>query len=471
MKKLVLFLFLPLLLSCSEERLEDLGFEVAHTSYEVLEIDSVKVNADEVRNIVESVFPQTKSSNGEYSVETIYDDNQEPLVYVVNRPQNGGFMIISATKNYDPILAYNTTGHFSVGGEKPDGLKMWQEGTLNAVNASDTFRQDVKHNYRRLWRQYEDGTMANAKISRSPDILTPEESQALNKLRQVVEKKKGELRGQGYHVYSVDDRITGDEAFDDKMREYIKEAIHPEYADYWYALSFIANKPGPDRTEFIDNFLSTKWGQNYPFNMSFPMVNGGRALVGCGSVALGQVLRYFEYPKTFNWSAMPNESATKTTSDFLYDVAKRSKAQFGGNGTSTYFSDTYQALLSYGYTATLGVYGKVYPAADLSEKRPVIMRGTATGNNQGHAWVCSGYDYVYYDSEEYEIWTYIRRTEFGQMYKFMHGHPLSSTLVYMNWGWNGTYDGFYYYNSLKDQITGTPYNDMKLIINITPNRR
>lgn len=190
MKKLVLFLHLPLLLSCSEERLEDLGFEVAHTSYEVLEIDSVKVNADEVRNIVESVFPQTKSSNGEYSVETIYDDSQEPLVYVVNRPQNGGFMIISATKNYDPILAYNTTGHFSVGGEKPDGLKMWQEGTLNAVNASDTFRQDVKHNYRRLWRQYEDGTMANAKISRSPDILTPEESQALNKLRQVVEKKE-----------------------------------------------------------------------------------------------------------------------------------------------------------------------------------------------------------------------------------------------------------------------------------------
>ena len=124
MKKLVLFLHLPLLLSCSEERLEDLGFEVAHTSYEVLEIDSVKVNADEVRNIVESVFPQTKSSNGEYSVETIYDDSQEPLVYVVNRPQNGGFMIISATKNYDPILAYNTTGHFSVGGEKPDGLKM-----------------------------------------------------------------------------------------------------------------------------------------------------------------------------------------------------------------------------------------------------------------------------------------------------------------------------------------------------------
>lgn len=201
------------------------------------------------------------------------------------------------------------------------------------------------------------------------------------------------------------------------------------------------------------------------------MVNGGRALVGCGSVALGQVLRYFEYPKTFNWSAMPNESATKTTSDFLYDVAKRSKAQFGGNATSTYFSDTYQALLSYGYTATLGVYGKVYPAADLSEKRPVIMRGTATGNNQGHAWVCSGYDYVYYDSEEYEIWTYIRRTEFGQMYKFIYGNPLSSTLVYMNWGWNGTYDGFYYYNSLKDQITGTPYNDMKLIINITPNRR
>lgn len=91
------------MLSCSEERLEDLGFEVVQTSDEVLEVDSVKVNADEVRNVVESVFPQTKSSNGEYSVETIYYDNQKPLVYVVNRPQNGGFIIISATKNFDPI--------------------------------------------------------------------------------------------------------------------------------------------------------------------------------------------------------------------------------------------------------------------------------------------------------------------------------------------------------------------------------
>ena len=42
----------------------------------MLEIDSVKVNADEVRNIVESVFPQTKSSNGEYTVETIYVENK-----------------------------------------------------------------------------------------------------------------------------------------------------------------------------------------------------------------------------------------------------------------------------------------------------------------------------------------------------------------------------------------------------------
>ena len=465
-------MFLPLLLSCSEERLEDLGFEVAQTSYEVLEIDSVNVNADEVRNVVESVFPQTKSSNGEYTVETIYDDNQKPLVYVVNRPQNGGFMIISATKNYDPILAYNTTGHFSVGGEKPDGLKMWQEGTLNAVKASDTFRQNVKQNYRRLWRQYEEETMANAKISRSPDILTPEESQALNKLRQVVEKKKGELAARGYIIYGFDGSITGDEAKDDEIRDYVKGAIHPEYEKYWKALSFVACDHGPDEEVHTGNFLKTKWGQNYPFNMSFPMVNGGRALVGCGSVALGQVLRYFEYPKTFNWSAMPNESATKTTSDFLYDVAKRSKAQFGGNGTSTYFSDTYQALLSYGYTAKIVNYGDVYPLADLLKMRPIIISGVKPGQNVGHAWICCGCDYVYYDSEEYEIWTYIRRTEFGQMYKFIHGYPMSSTLVYMNWGWNGTDDGYYSYESLTPKYN-TVYDNRyverrRLILDINP---
>ena len=105
------------------------------------------------------------------------------------------------------------------------------------------------------------------------------------------------MAARGYIIYGFDGSITGDEAKDDEIRDYVKGAIHPEYEKYWKTLSFVACDHGPDKEVHTGNFLKTKWGQNYPFNMSFPMVNGGRALVGCGSVALGQVLRYFEYPK------------------------------------------------------------------------------------------------------------------------------------------------------------------------------
>ena len=373
MKKLFLLVLFPFLLSCSEERLVDLGFEVAQTSYEVLEIDSVNVNADEVRNVVESVFPQTKSSNGEYTVETIYDDNQKPLVYVVNRPQNGGFMIISATKNYDPILAYNTTGHFSVGGEKPDGLKMWQEGTLNAVKASDTFRQNVKQNYRRLWRQYEEETMANAN-SRSFGILTSEDIQALNELRKVVETKKSELCSQGYRVYSLDESISGDEAFDDQIREYVKGAIHPEYADCWNVLSFISYDPRPKAQEHIDNFVQIEWHQTGVFRIAFPVVDSFHPVAGCMPVAIGQIMRYYEYPQTYNWSAMP-VNGSKETSQFLYEVATRCKATYRPGKTAVTLPNALNCLHGYGYSVDLGTPDKVDADASLRKKRTCYYDG------------------------------------------------------------------------------------------------
>lgn len=58
------------------------------------------------------------------------------------------------------------------------------------------------------------------------------------------------------------------------------------------------------------------------------------------------------------------------------------------------------------------------------------------------------------------------------MYKFIHGYPMSSTLVYMNWGWNGTDDGYYSYESLTPKYN-TVYDNRyverrRLILDINP---
>ena len=64
-------------------------------------------------------------------------------------------------------------------------------------------------------------------------------------------------------------------------------------------------------------------------NQSFPKLDNGKlAAVGCGPLAAGQIMYYHKYPQRFNWADMPIEEGTKTTSDFLLEIAQKSKAEY-----------------------------------------------------------------------------------------------------------------------------------------------
>ncbi|MBR3291220.1 MAG: Spi family protease inhibitor [Bacteroidales bacterium] len=49
---------------------------------------------------------QTKAESGLNDVYTLYNEEGMPVFYAVNRGWNSGFVIVGASRNYFPILAY-----------------------------------------------------------------------------------------------------------------------------------------------------------------------------------------------------------------------------------------------------------------------------------------------------------------------------------------------------------------------------
>lgn len=59
-------------------------------------------------------------------------------------------------------------------------------------------------------------------------------------------------------------------------------------------------------------FLTTKWRQYAPYNSQI----GGEKPLGCVTIAVGQLMRYYQHPAYFNWSDMPDETSNSTLSSF-----------------------------------------------------------------------------------------------------------------------------------------------------------
>lgn len=120
-------------------------------------IETSRVTTDEVSQVATSFFrkmdvPETRSSS--YEISQIYDDSGNISMYVVNFANDGGFVIVSATKNFNPILAYSETGNYDVNGLMPPGLYQWQSEMSETVNYADELPADSTTVYRNMWSEY-----------------------------------------------------------------------------------------------------------------------------------------------------------------------------------------------------------------------------------------------------------------------------------------------------------------------------
>lgn len=115
-------------------------------------------------------------ANTDAEVSTVYQDNGNPAMYVVNYANDVGFVIVSATKDTEPILAYSETGSFSLDNIEGSPVGMWLSDSKLYVEHSSTLPDSIKQRAAQQWERLTNTTVPVSKLQ-SRGWGDPEEAQ------------------------------------------------------------------------------------------------------------------------------------------------------------------------------------------------------------------------------------------------------------------------------------------------------
>lgn len=206
--------------------------------------------------------------------------------------------------------------------------------------------------------------------------------------------------------------------------------------------------------------LTAQWGQGVPFNNMTPLYGSTHMVSGCGSVAIGQVMKYYNWPdrgvgsnsydcegvgtlsvdfsqSVYDWGNILDIYEEGEYSDIqgnavaklIYDAGVALNMKYGPDGSgsttpsiltamSSYFKYKRSIQLRYRENTVTEDWMRII-RNELNEARPFLYRGTSPSGG-GHIFVCDGMD--------------------------------SNDYLHINWGWNGHCDGFFNMNYMD------PYN-------------
>ena len=447
----VLIAHLPLLLLWGCEKNNQPLFDIQSEVNEMKEQcqkrpqDLLDLSEDDVRtvaNLFIGSYYQTRSDNVKEikSILPVYGE-EGILMYAVNF--HDGYILISATTNYYPILAIVEHGSFSI---KPySGQETIINELKTAVSQSkQTPIQDAKN----AWRCFMESSsvqIPNTRVGADYYML--------------LDGYLMDWHEDDRTVYFLNDQPDN---MPDDMYEYFCESASIDMPmDYPYMDCAIITEKYCTSLTTHGPFLQTLWhqygngdGMGLAFNSAVP----NSMVLGCVTVAVGQIMRYYEYPPLeYNWSAMPNTTSNMVLSSFLATL--RGCLEVNPNGETT-AQKAKNTLENYGYTVTLINHSATDVCSSLSNNRPVFMGGVDSINNEGHAWVCDG-DYSSLSYFEYKL--YIVRVVNGQLYDFVEWesdrvYNFGPSLLHMNWGWAGDHNGYFLDSSIQVNLDGTPYN-------------
>ena len=242
------------------------------------------------------------------------------------------------------------------------------------------------------------------------------------------------------------------EALFDSYKDQISIAIleniqrDPYIEEVWNKYKTSVNIHRDDRS--VAPLLSARWNQGNPYNDMCPVDfdgPGGNALVGCVAVSMVQVMHYWSYPEYgfgshsyyhnnygqlsanfntfYDFDNMPNTTGTIPVQLLSYHAGVAVEMGYGADGSGAWVGSGYPCAMtamrdhflynddmqfryksSYNWNSWRNLLKD-----ELDSGRPLIYRGYS--NSGGHAWNIDGYD---------------------------------DDLFHNNWGWGGSYNGFYY---------------------------
>lgn len=397
-------------------------------------------------------------SPGPATVQTIEKDGKT-LMYVVNYDE-GGFVIVSATRDYLPILAYSEDGFFDVSSIE-GGLSLWVDETMAAVETSGEQADSVRTSMNRLWRAYEeDGTKApvSAISTRSTS------STGFDACVERCEELTNEYWDDGWTFTSLDNaRYAFEEA--GFLDVYNQICYSAEFNHSALSSSVVGWKMGSS-TEVYGPMLQTQWHQGSPFN---DLCGGNPA--GCGAIAVAQVMKYHEFPQQisyngypFTWESIPNSAnSSSNQSKLIKAIGVTTNTRYWSIGSWTTPEELEEGIEAFGYNVTRQYdnYRDVQREI-LQNHRPVIMLGndidlsflpgSAQYIDSAHYWVVDGAKII--ESDIFMVfaeWQPYDCGEFTQSYYSIDDPNIvsgvSSLYYHYNWGDGSEDNTWYAFNS------------------------
>lgn len=447
---------------------------------EVLSVDRqvVVTTLNEIENIDEDVVKQvagaymqqgqTRNDTGKQIEEVLSIPNEkgETMMYVVNYSDNKGYVVLSAKNEYQPVLAFSETGNFNVSEVNNNGTSVWVEEQIHAIqNVSalpDSIRMQNKNAWNSFFKEKKSIQLASAEQTRA-SIPTEYE------VGVYIEESLQKWSDEGYEIHSYGDGSELEQFFTDTEIKEIKNNLEA-YADkqFFNGLAitvYIRIAYKADNAEILP-LLNTTWGQTGGYATHVP-----NDYAGCVAVAMGQIMRYHEYPSLYNWGAMAYTYATDMTAQFLAEIGTKVDMDYKPNGSSSNITKACNAFKGYGYKQSSVVsHNASTVEGQLSKGNPVYMRGVNTSKG-GHAWVCDGYKrtktIAYYEvmALDRAVFDHEKIPYYSCMFS-CNKNAGYSAYYHMNWGWSGYNDGFYSDTSSSVEFL----KDRKDIINIYPSK-
>jgi len=228
----------------------------------------------------------------------------------------------------------------------------------------------------------------------------------------------------------------------------------------------------PKSTMDVQPLLNTTWDQGCYYNAQCPSDPPagwgmcGRTWTGCVTTAMAQIMKFHNFPPqgvmshsyihptyeqqsanfgatTYNWSSMPNNVTSNNTAvaTIMYHAGVSVNMNYGVSGSGAYSEDVPNAMsLYFNYHPDISIaYKDNYPNVEdwkqmlrdeLDASRPIYYSGYSSGSG-GHAFVCDGYQ-------------------------------TSSGKFHFNWGWSGSYNGYFSIGALNPG--GNNFNQGNVIV-------
>ena len=296
----------------------------------------------------------------------------EDTAYYVYSSGNSSFVIVAGDDIAKPIWGYSFDNGFS---EKvPENVKGFLDDLVNELQAAREQGVRCDRNTQRSWTELTEGNaIAIANSNNSIDLLT---------------------------------HILGE------------------------------TNPSPQSTagDSVAPLITTHWQQDAPYNRLCPLLSNGysHSAVGCGAVALAQILRFWQYPEnprgkhtnpntatpltigydtvTFNYALMPNTVTATSSNAEKYEVARLlyycgvaldmiySTSDSVSGSATTYFAPLTSLVSFFRYNDSIDLARRVdyedttwisMLQTELNLGHPFIYRG---GGSENHIFVCDGYN-------------------------------------------------------------------------------